>query len=74
MSNDSKPTRYHWIITGQAGDGRVATHDGHIDIHPSHTRMATYTYLRERLQEQMGAAIAVLYFDLAPMQFPDVER
>ncbi|WP_327066864.1 hypothetical protein [Kitasatospora sp. NBC_01302] len=68
---EDQSTTYHWIITGQSGDGRIATYNGRIEVHSSHTRMHVYTYLREHLQEQMGGrAVVVLYFDLAPMQFP----
>lgn len=62
-------TTYHWVMTVQFDNGRqVATYDGSIGVVPGvHTRMATYTHLREHMQRNVGTnKLTVLFFDLQP--------
>jgi hypothetical protein len=63
--------KHHWIMTVQFDHGRrTATYDGSIGVVPGiHTRMSTYTHLREHMQQTVGVdQLVVLFFDLAPDQ------
>ncbi|WP_432185477.1 hypothetical protein [Streptomyces tendae] len=70
-SETNAPTTadYHWVMTVQYDNGRrAATYDGPVNLVPGvHTRMATYTHLRERMQKNIGTdQFVVLFFDLQP--------
>ncbi|MFB7937350.1 hypothetical protein [Streptomyces sp. NPDC056049] len=64
------PVPHHFVITLQTGDGRMVTNDGTIPVVPGlHTRMQTYTAVREQIQQSWGLdACTVLYFSLEPNQ------
>ncbi|WP_326799299.1 hypothetical protein OG946_31230 [Streptomyces sp. NBC_01808] len=64
------PVRHHWIMTAQAAGGRQGTYDGPIDVHPGHTRTASYSVIRSVVAQEMGTeTFTVLFFDMTPDQF-----
>ncbi|MFG2872928.1 hypothetical protein [Streptomyces sp. NPDC048338] len=64
------PVPHHFILTVQTDDGRMVTQDGTVPVVPGiHTRMATYTTLREQVGEHWGLSrFTVLFFSLEPNQ------
>ncbi|MEU4099246.1 hypothetical protein AB0F16_01095 [Streptomyces tanashiensis] len=64
------PVPHHFVITLQTSDGRIATNDGTIPVIPGlHTRMQTYTAVREQIRQSSGlGACIVLFFALEPNQ------
>jgi hypothetical protein len=58
---------YHWIMTIQSGNGRIATSDGSVNVTPgTHTRTQTYDLLLKDVRERFNLPDAVvLFFDLA---------
>ena len=62
---------YHWVMTVQFDHGRqTATYDGSINVAPGqHTRMGSYAFLREHMQQTVGTdQFVVLFFALEPNQ------
>ncbi|MEU4133633.1 hypothetical protein [Streptomyces wuyuanensis] len=67
-TNQPEPITYHWIMTGQAHDGRMGTFDGPVSAVPGvHTQESTYQTVRAQMAQLLGTDhFAVTFYSLTP--------
>ncbi|MFE0088786.1 hypothetical protein [Streptomyces sp. NPDC059016] len=69
-TSQTEPITYHWIMTAQAGDGRMGTFDGPVSAVPGvHTQDSTYQTVCQQVAQLLGTdGLTVFFYSLTPNQ------
>lgn len=68
LTAEPQTATYHWVLTVQTSQGRIASRDGTCEPRPGDTRRSFFNHMVRGLEHDLGDHVAVLHFSLEKNQ------